>query len=262
MSGPLNFLNILPKSENISSLATTSISASSPSPSSSSSIKVEENVYSCCYLGTTLLTDATDRQSLKMSARAVLADDARVEAEALLVDLQLAEKELSMVRHEQQTTVFSVRYSHVGACFILRENPRIVTLAVTEKSPPGSFGTYGHILFMITPDDANSLVAAVLEKFSPRVIQATPARGVSVSTSTAVEASSSLLFFGSDYPGSVEGAAPASNVMVIPPSSSASAVSTPTKMMRPAPPLPPTYAQSVAQSAQSAAQSQLCLLDF
>lgn len=250
MSSKPNTGNLFPLQTDsmVTLTSSTNITTSSAGASSSNTKVVEEHEYKCLYLGTTLLTDATDRQALKMSARAVLADDARMLAEALVVDLKVAKNELSLIRHAQQTAVFSVRYSHLGACFILRENPRIVTLAVTETSPPGSFSTYGHILLLVTPDEANSLVAAVLAKFSPQQVPSSvPSARAGSSSTASVDGSSTLLFFGSDFPATVQ---TDSKVMVIPPSAVSDKL--PSKVLRPAPPLPNT---------QSAAQS-LCLLDF
>ena len=139
--------------------------------------------FNCLFLGSALLTDATDRHTLKMAARAVLADDARIVREGFVVDLMLTNRELNMICHRAQTAAVSAEFEHISACFIVRENPRVVSLAITEHSL-----NYALVFLMATPHEADSLVAAIVDKFGREALDGDAQREAAAAAAAAFNA--------------------------------------------------------------------------
>lgn len=126
----------------------------------------ESGTYYALYMGSTYVTDPQEKNALKMAARMVLEQEADFFRNAAEVNVQLLEKQVKVIRrrysHPQEQYFLKFPYSSVSACFILRENTKIVSIGVGQ--PNGT--TNAHVFMLITSQTAEQMVADIIQHFN------------------------------------------------------------------------------------------------
>ncbi|KAJ6219161.1 hypothetical protein RDWZM_004973 [Blomia tropicalis] len=120
------------------------------------------------YLGSTFITNAQGRNALKMAARVVLHDDQRILNEACEVSLNILNDHIEVKRKSTSNkgeqfdlTILNAPYHRVSACFILREDNKVVSIGVTERNHLSQ----AHIFMLTTSELASRMVTSILSNF-------------------------------------------------------------------------------------------------
>lgn len=120
------------------------------------------------YMGSTYVTDAQEKNALKMAARLLLEQDQQIVLSACEVDLHVLNGEIKAVRRVApdaapcESIILQVPYHQVSACFILREDNKIVSIGVTDSKSI----SHAHVFMLTTIELAEKMVSMVLKKFS------------------------------------------------------------------------------------------------
>jgi len=122
----------------------------------------ENGPYYALYLGSAFITDPQKKDALKMSARMVLEDEQTIVRQSCEVDIHLGESQVKVTRRTSNKNLIQFGYGSISACFILRENTKIVSIGVGQPNST----TNAHVFMLTTSILADQMINNIIKHFS------------------------------------------------------------------------------------------------
>jgi len=121
----------------------------------------EKGPYYGLYMGSTYVIDPQKKEALKQAARAVLELEDQIVFQSFEVDLHLEEDQVKVTRTINKKTFLQFGYGAISACFILRENTKIVSIGVGQPNN----ATNAHVFMLTTSFLADQLIRNIIKHF-------------------------------------------------------------------------------------------------
>ena len=130
-----------------------------------SSTNLPDGQFYALYMGSSLVTDAQEKNALKMAARTLLEEEEQCFQSPCEVDIHLLPSGIKVMARQNSKpssamssdskVILYTPYRLVSACFIMREDSKMISLGVTDPK----IVTHAHVFLFTTNQIAERMVS-------------------------------------------------------------------------------------------------------